>query len=96
MAVFKAERFLDHRTAEPFQLDISKEGESERLVTFKDPNRMPARKAFEIQAQAETNPRAFLEELLGDDFSAFWAVWGDFPTDALANLTQAVSDHFRR
>ena len=96
MAVFKNERFLDHRVTEPFQLDISAEGEPEKLVTFKDPNKMPARKAFEIQEQAETNPKAYLEELLGADFAAFWAVWGDYPTDALANLTKEVGDHFRR
>lgn len=96
MAVFKNERFLDHRTTEPFQLDISKDGEGERLVTFKDPNRLPIRVAFELQEKAEENPSYFLEALLGDDFDAFWAVWGEFPSDALTNLVKAVTEHFRR
>lgn len=94
MAVFKAERFLDHRTAEPFILELDEE--TGARVTFKDPNRLPVRVAFQLQTEADENPQAYLEALLGDDFEAFWAVWGDYPTDAVTNLIKAVTDHFRR
>lgn len=96
MAIFKNERFLDHRTTEAFQLDISAEGEPERLVTFADPNRLPIEKAFELQTDADEKPTLFFEALLGEDFEAFWDVWRKLPADAVTNLVKAVTDHFRR
>ncbi|MFD9893324.1 hypothetical protein ACFWY9_28600 [Amycolatopsis sp. NPDC059027] len=94
MAVFKSDRYRKSTTTEPFQLDLAPEGEPEKLVTFKDPNRLPLEDSFAIFD--DDNPRRTLETLLGEDFPIFWEEWRHHPVDELGALLEDVKTHFRR
>lgn len=95
MAKYNSSRFVDNRVRETFELVISAEGEPEKVVVFKDPNRLPVGEAFKLEEKSKEDPTALLKALLGDQFDEFWAVWQNYDGEALTNLVEAVTEHFR-
>jgi hypothetical protein len=86
--------FKREASRSPFELSLENpiEGRPD-YVTFKDPNKLDTRDAYDLQrtADGEEQLRLLLSE---DDFAAFWDEWSTAPIDETNALLEEVFEHY--